>query len=235
MNTKLQIDVNELNAELLSLPLEQRLELVLRQGFTSAKLSSSLGQEDQLITARIATSNLPISIFTLDTGRLFRETELLISETEEKYKIKIERFYPDANALSELEKTKGLYSFYNSVEERVDCCNIRKVEPLKRALSTADLWLTGLRSDQSQNRKEITFIEYDERWSLFKFNPIVDYTFEQVQQELTTNNIPQNPLHELGYISIGCRPCTRAVYPDEDIRAGRWWWEQSKKECGLHR
>ena len=205
------------------------------RGQSKAKLSSSLGQEDQLITARIATSNLPISIFTLDTGRLFRETELLISETEEKYKIKIERFYPDANALSELEKTKGLYSFYNSVEERVDCCNIRKVEPLKRALSTADLWLTGLRSDQSQNRKEITFIEYDERWSLFKFNPIVDYTFEQVQQELTTNNIPQNPLHELGYISIGCRPCTRAVYPDEDIRAGRWWWEQSKKECGLHR
>lgn len=212
-----------------------RLKYVLDLGFTHPMFSTSLGQEDQVLTDCIALNQLPIEIFTLLTGRLFQETLKLLEQTEKKYGISIKRFKPDELDVAKLVTSKGEFSFYQSVENRVECCDIRKVRPLMKALESADLWITGLRGGQSSNRKDGAFLEYDSRWSIHKFNPLIDHKLSDIQDIITENHIPENPLHLQGYLSIGCRPCTRAVYPDEDIRAGRWWWENSKKECGLHR
>ncbi len=198
------------------------------------KFSSSLGQEDQVITDMISRHSVNISIFTLDTGRLFNETYELIEKTEARYKKKIEMYFPEAVAVEDMVNTKGINLFYNSVEERKLCCLIRKVEPLNRALTGASVWITGLRSSQTTIRQDLPIIEWLPERDLFKYNPLLNWSYDDVMDYLHTHSVPYNPLHDKGFVSIGCLPCTRAVEPGEDPRAGRWWWETSHKECGLH-
>jgi len=197
--------------------------------------STSLGYEDQVITHFIYSNNLAVKIFTLETGRLFKETIDLLNQTNLFYKKQIEIFRPQRESVEELTRKKGLFSFYDSVENRKECCFIRKVEPLKRALVGNEIWITGIRADQSDGRKEMPQVEWDEANQIVKFHPILDWSFEKVKNFINLHKIPYNPLHERGYVSIGCEPCTRAIKPGEDFRAGRWWWENnSARECGLH-
>jgi len=199
-----------------------------------AVFSSSLGQEDQVITDAVFRNDLPIKIFTLDTGRLFNESYELLERTNARYKKNILVYFPDAKDVEEFVTVKGVNSFYESVENRKECCNIRKVRPLNRALQGADVWITGLRAEQSDNRKEMSMIEWLEDKQLYKFNPLLHWTYAEVLDYIKEFYVPYNPLHDKGFISIGCAPCTRAIEPGEDPRAGRWWWETSQKECGLH-
>lgn len=196
--------------------------------------STSLGQEDQVITQMIADNKLNIHIFSLDTGRLFPETLDLIARTEQKYRTRIEVLYPERRSVEPLVTKNGINGFYESVENRKACCFVRKVEPLQRALAGNSIWVTGLRAEQSPNRSSMKRIEWDEGNQIIKFNPLLDWTYDQMLDYINQNKIPYNPLHDKGFISIGCAPCTRAIEPGEDPRAGRWWWEESKKECGLH-
>ena len=216
-----------------SLNLVERLKYVANQ-YQNVAFSTSFGQEDQVILHAIATEQLPIRIFTLDTGRLFQETYELIDRTRSKYNIPIEVYFPNQESVQELTTHKGLHSFYVSIDNRKECCGIRKIEPLNRALKDVEVWVTGLRSEQSENRSTMPFWEKDEQRGLFKFNPLLDWTYEQMLQFIKEQNIPDNALHKKGFISIGCAPCTRAILAGEDPRAGRWWWELSQKECGLH-
>jgi len=197
--------------------------------------STSFGWEDQVITQMIFANSLPIKVFTLETGRLFPETYYTWNRTLEIYGQPIHAYYPQAAAVEQMVSTKGPSSFYESVENRKECCGIRKIEPLKRALAGNDLWITGIRADQSANREDMQNLEWDEGNQLIKFHPIFDWSLDEVKAYINKHNIPYNPLHDKGFPSIGCAPCTRAVREGEDFRAGRWWWEdQSKKECGLH-
>ncbi len=197
--------------------------------------STSFGLEDQAITHFIATNKLPVKIFTLDTGRIFTETYSTWSRTVEKYTVTINAYYPDAISLQDFITAKGPNSFYESVENRKQCCHIRKVEPLQRALKGNKIWITGIRAEQSNNRHDMPMIEWDEVNQIIKFHPLLGWTWGQVKQYVSRNDVPYNPLHDKGFVSIGCAPCTRAIKPGEDFRAGRWWWEDnSKKECGLH-
>jgi len=197
--------------------------------------STSFGWEDQVITQMIFSNNLPIKVFTLETGRLFPETYYTWNRTLEIYGQPIHAYYPQAAAVEQMVSTKGPSSFYESVENRKECCGIRKIEPLKRALAGNELWITGIRADQSANREDMENLEWDEGNQLIKFHPIFDWSLKEVKAYINKHNIPYNPLHDKGFPSIGCAPCTRAVREGEDFRAGRWWWEdQSKKECGLH-
>lgn len=196
--------------------------------------STSLGQEDQVITQLIAENYLPVHIFSLDTGRLFPETLDLIARTESKYNRKIQVLYPDKTSIENLVDTIGINGFYDSVENRKSCCHVRKVEPLKRALAGNSIWVTGLRAEQSANRSSMRKIEWDEANNIIKFNPLLDWSYDQLVAYIEENKIPYNSLHDKGFVSIGCAPCTRAISDGEDARAGRWWWEDSKKECGLH-
>lgn len=197
--------------------------------------STSLGYEDQVITDLILKNNLNVNIFTLDTGRLFSETYMTLQKTNNRYDTKIKVYYPQTQAVEDLVSTKGPLSFYDSVENRKECCFIRKVEPLNRALKGAKIWVTGIRAEQSGNRHNMPRLEWDEAHQLVKFHPILHWSFEEVKHYVKSNGIPYNPLHDKGFVSIGCAPCTRAIQEGEDFRAGRWWWEdESKKECGLH-
>jgi phosphoadenosine phosphosulfate reductase len=197
--------------------------------------STSLGFEDQVIAHLIFKNNFPISVFTLDTGRLFPETYSGLNSTLEKYKKPIEVFYPQTSAVEKLLSEKGPFSFYNSQEARKECCYIRKVEPLQRALKGKSIWITGIRAEQSASRGSMKMVEWDDTYQLIKIHPLLNWGFEETKQFVTKNNIPYNALHDKGFVSIGCQPCTRAIRTREDFRAGRWWWETSdKKECGLH-
>ncbi|RIV23886.1 phosphoadenylyl-sulfate reductase [Fibrisoma montanum] len=197
--------------------------------------STSLGYEDQVITDLILANDIPIKIFTLDTGRMFSETYSVWKKTNDRYATTIDTYFPDQAAVEKLMTEKGPYSMYDSIENRKECCFIRKVQPLNRALAGNKIWITGIRAEQSQNRQGMTQLEWDGGHNLFKFHPLMDWTFEQVKEYVRDNNVPYNPLHDRGFVSIGCQPCTRAIQEGEDFRAGRWWWEDnSKKECGLH-
>jgi phosphoadenosine phosphosulfate reductase len=196
--------------------------------------SSSLGQEDQVLTDIIFRNNLPVKIFTIDTGRLFNETYELLDRTIARYKKPVHVYFPEAGDVEAFVLNKGVNSFYESVDNRKECCHIRKVKPLNRALNGAAVWITGLRSEQSDTRKNIPMIEWAEDKQLYKFNPLINWSFDEVLDHLKEFNVPYNPLHDKGFISIGCAPCTRAIEAGEDARAGRWWWETSQKECGLH-
>lgn len=197
--------------------------------------STSFSYEDQLVTDVIVQSGIPVKIFTLDTGRLFAETYYTWNQTLEKYNIHIEAFYPPEKELRNFVTENGPNSFYNSVEFRKECCRLRKVVPLAQALSGNKVWITGLRAEHSPGRNELNVLEWDDSNGIIKYNPILHYTTEEVKEYISKNNVPFNPLHEKGFVSIGCAPCTRAIKPGEDFRAGRWWWEDaSKKECGLH-
>lgn len=198
-------------------------------------LSSSLGLEDQVLTDMIVKIDPNTRVFTLDTGRLFYETYELIEKTCLRYKIKMEIYFPDHKEVEEMVKEKGINLFYQSVENRKECCHIRKINPLKRAFSGSEVWICGLRRDQSVTRSENQMVEWDEANGMIKLNPLIDWTEQQVWDYIKKNNVPYNTLHDKGYPSIGCQPCTRAIFPGEDIRAGRWWWENADgKECGLH-
>jgi len=197
--------------------------------------STSFGWEDQVITHMIFANDIPIEVFTLETGRLFPETYYVWNRTLEIYKKPIHAYFPDAQALQQMVDKKGPSSFYESVENRKECCGIRKLEPLRRALKGNDLWVTGIRSEQSVNRHDMVNLEWDEQNQMIKFHPIFFWSLDDVKAYIKENNIVYNTLHDKGFPSIGCAPCTRAVREGEDFRAGRWWWEdQSKKECGLH-
>jgi phosphoadenosine phosphosulfate reductase len=196
--------------------------------------SSSLGQEDQVITDIIFKNDLPVKVFTIDTGRLFNETYELLDRITARYKKQVQVYFPEAADVEAFVTTKGINSFYESVENRKACCHARKVIPLNRALNGAKIWITGLRSEQSDNRKDMPMIEWSEERQLYKFNPLINWTYTQMMDYIKEHNVPYNRLHDKGFISIGCAPCTRAIEPGEDARAGRWWWEASQKECGLH-
>lgn len=200
----------------------------------TVKFSSAFGEEDQVITHLIATNSLPITIFTLDTGRLFQETYEVMDRTRARYRIGVETYFPEAADVEQLVRTKGFNSFYESVENRKECCFVRKVKPLRRALQGTTVWVTGLRAGQSANRQTFQVVEWDADLQVVKYNPILNWTYDEMQAFIAANKIPVNSLHRQGFASIGCAPCTRAIQPGEDIRAGRWWWEQTQKECGLH-
>lgn len=217
-----------------SFSIEETLTFLADQYQDKVVFSTSFGQEDQVITAIIGQNDLPITIFTLDTGRLFQETYDVFHKTLKKYKKEIKVYFPEASEVENLLNKKGPNSFYESVENRKECCFIRKVAPLTKALKGNEIWITGLRAEQSENRNDLAAFEYDAHFNIIKFNPLLKWTLEEVQKYIDDNNVPQNALHKQGFVSIGCAPCTRAIIADEDIRAGRWWWESSHKECGLH-
>ena len=204
------------------------------ENFHKSKLASSFGEEDQIITQLIASQHLPIGIFTLDTGRLFQETYDLIDLTRSNYKIDIDVLFPEATEVEKYVRDKGINGFYNSVENRKECCGIRKIHPLNRALACADIWITGLRKSQSANRQLMQKVEWSPEYNLIKYNPLFDWSDEDILQYIEAHKVPVNTLHKKGFPSIGCAPCTRAIAPGEDLRAGRWWWEGTAKECGLH-
>ena len=198
-------------------------------------LSSSLSIEDQTLTDIIVTQDKNTRIFTLDTGRLFPETYQLIEKTNMTYGIKIEVFFPDYHEVQRMVREEGINLFYNSVESRHRCCQIRKLEPLKRAFQGLDVWICGLRREQSITRQDMQVVEWDEMHQLIKVNPLISWTERQVWDYIKMHSVPYNKLHDRGYPSIGCEPCTRAVQPGEDVRSGRWWWESpDHRECGLH-
>jgi len=197
--------------------------------------ASSLGAEDQVLTDMISKINKDVNVFTLDTGRLFPETYDLIDRTNEQYGIKLKVFFPDYQKVEEMVHEKGINLFYKSVENRVRCCSLRKKEPLKRAFKGLEAWICGLRRDQSITRFDNQLVEWDSQNELFKVNPLIEWSEQDVWDYIRKYNVPYNKLHDQGFPSIGCQPCTRAIKPGEDVRAGRWWWEQpEKRECGLH-
>ncbi len=203
--------------------------------FSPAVFATSLAAEDMVLTDMILRSALPIGIFTLETGRLHAETLGMLNTIKEKYAYEVTRFTPDPIAVEGYVQNYGLNGFYDSVELRKECCRIRKVDPLNRALEGNTAWVTGQRRSQSATRAELHVQETDAAHGMTKFNPLADWSEEDVWHYIRTHNMPYNPLHDRGYPSIGCEPCTRAIQPGEDIRAGRWWWENPEsKECGLH-
>lgn len=216
------------------LPAEEGLKFISSRFPETAVFSTSLGQEDQVITDIIFRNELPIKVFTLDTGRLFYEHYELLSKNNSRYKIKTQVYFPESSDVEKYVNEKGINAFYHSVENRKECCFIRKVKPLNRALENAEIWITGLRSEQSENRENMPVIEWDEERKLYKYNPLIDWNYQQVLVYLQQNKVQELPLHKKGFISVGCEPCTRAVVEGENPRAGRWWWENSQKECGLH-
>ncbi|MBD8632453.1 phosphoadenylyl-sulfate reductase [Oxalobacteraceae sp. CFBP 8755] len=210
------------------------LERIARD-FTPAVFASSLAAEDMVLTDLILKADLPIAIFSLETGRLHAETLAMIDRVKETYDYDIALFRPDPLAVERYVTQNGLNAFYESVDMRKECCRIRKVEPLGRALAGKRAWITGQRRAQSATRAELAVQEDDLSHAMQKFNPLTDWSEENVWEYLRSNNVPYNALHDRGFPSIGCEPCTRAVQPGEDVRAGRWWWENPEsKECGLH-
>lgn len=232
---QLQNYISQLSEQVNVLSIEEMLSSLVSRFPQQVTFSTSFSFEDQLITYMIVKNQFPVSIFTLDTGRLFPETYSVWNSTNENFHIRVKAYYPDHSLLQNFVAGKGPNSFYESVENRKDCCYIRKVEPLKRALTGNAVWITGLRAEHSENRHDMPQVEWDAGNQIIKYHPILHWTTEEVKQYINANNIPYNPLHDRGFVSIGCAPCTRAVRPGESFRAGRWWWEDStKKECGLH-
>ena len=207
----------------------------IAEDFSPAVFASSLAAEDMVLTDLILRKKLPIAIFSLETGRLHAETLAMLDRIGETYGSEIELFKPDTTAVLNYVTAHGANAFYDSVEMRKECCRIRKVEPLNRALAGKKAWVTGQRRAQSSTRSELAYQEDDAAHAMQKFNPLADWSEEEVWHYIRSHNVPYNALHDKGYPSIGCEPCTRAIQPGEDVRAGRWWWENPEsKECGLH-
>lgn len=226
--------IDQLKTDTQQLDSTELLRFVLNF-FPSAAFSTSFGLEDQVITHQLSGFGSEVEIFTLDTGRMFPETYAVWSRTLERFQLPIKVYYPQEEALQDYVSEHGPNAFYQSADLRKSCCYIRKVEPLNRALAGKKLWITGIRKEQSPNRTDMERFEYDEVHDLVKFHPLFDWTLKQVKDYIATHNVPYNSLHDKGFPSIGCAPCTRAVQPGEDFRSGRWWWEDStRKECGLH-
>lgn len=216
---------------------EELLRWGLRTFGDRLVVASSFGAEDVVLIDLAVQIDPNVRVFTLDTGRLHQETYDVIDRVRDRYGIEVEVLLPDLEQLAELLRTRGPNSFYRSVEERRACCHIRKVEPLGRVLATADAWVTGLRREQSPTRTDVPRIELDlAHGGKLKLNPLADWTEDDVWAHIREHDVPYNALHDQGFPSIGCAPCTRAIAPGEDVRAGRWWWEKpDAKECGLHR
>jgi phosphoadenosine phosphosulfate reductase len=228
--------VSELNQQLSRKPALEIIRYFIENHKERLAFSSSLGAEDQVITQMIASIDPQVYIFTLDTGRLFPETYDLIDLTRLRYKVDIRVFFPDRKAVEEMVGKKGINLFYESIENRKLCCNIRKIGPLQRALEPVDFWISGLRREQSVTREDLSVIEWDDLNKKIKINPLIDWTTVDLWDYIKQNDILYSPLHDRGFPSIGCFPCTRATEPGEDIRSGRWWWENPEmKECGLHK
>lgn len=229
-------EIKKLNNELYNASAEEILKRVLALFGNKIALSSSLGAEDQVLTDMVLKINPNARIFTLDTGRLFPETYDLIDRTAKKYKTSIEVFFPNNEKVQEMVNAKGINLFYESVENRKLCCHLRKIEPLQRAFASLDAWICGLRASQSVTRTDIGVVEWDSNNNLVKVNPLAKWTEQQVWDYIKEHKVPYNVLHDKGFPSIGCQPCTRAIMQGEDVRAGRWWWENPEsKECGLHK
>jgi phosphoadenosine phosphosulfate reductase len=228
-------EITELNKTYSKASPSETMQFCASRYAGATTLSSSLGAEDQLLTHIIATEKIPVSVFTLDTGRLYAETYSLMERTREKYALPITVYFPDALQVETMVNNKGVNLFYESIENRKLCCHVRKMEPLKRALKGMDCWITGLRREQSEFRSEMQLFEWDEAFNILKVNPLINFTEEDVWQFIRKNHVPYNTLHDKNYKSIGCAPCTRAVHDGDDARSGRWWWEDAgHKECGLH-
>jgi phosphoadenosine phosphosulfate reductase len=231
----MDVQIEKWNKSLANASAEQVLEFAMAEFGKEICLSSSLGAEDQILTHMMLAIDPTCRIITLDTGRLFPETLNLIDEIRKRYHASLDVFFPDYKEVQAMVKDKGINLFYESVENRKLCCHIRKIEPLKRALTGMKAWITGIRKDQTINRFTTQLVEWDETHELIKFNPLFKWTEKMVWDYIRNHNIPYNKLHDKGFPSIGCQPCTRAILPGEDTRAGRWWWEdQGQKECGLH-
>ena len=227
--------MSEIEKLIATKPIEDGLKAIADKYPGKAVFSTSFSYEDQAITHLIFSNNIPIEVFTLDTGRLFPETYSAWNATLDRYKKPITAYYPSAGEVQKMVSVKGPNSFYESVENRKECCFIRKVEPLKRALKDKKVWITGIRAEQSANRKNLARVEWDEGNKVLKYHPLLHWTFDEVKTFIKNHNIPYNSLQDRGFVSIGCAPCTRAIKPGEDFRGGRWWWENNdKKECGLH-
>jgi len=227
--------IKVLNKQFSSADLSEVLTFLLEKYDKKVILASSLGLEDQVLTHSLLSLNKEARIFVLDTLRLNDETYDVLNETKKKYQFEYEIYYPNKRAVNKLIQEKGLNSFYESIANRKECCGIRKLEPLQRVLKTVDAWITGLRKDQSITRKNMKLFEYDEQYNILKINPLINWSYDDVWKAINQYDIPYNKLHDKGYPSIGCEPCTRAIKLGEDLRAGRWWWEAAdQKECGLH-
>ena len=225
----------ELNEKLLENSTQEVISYFV-ENFKNVALSSSLGVEDQVLTDLLLNKDKNANIFTLDTGRLHPETYDVMDATNLKYQIKINVFFPQNQMVQELYQTQGINGHYESIDNRKRCCNIRKIEPLKRALENVDIWITGLRASQSITRTDMPLVEYDAAFDVIKVNPLIKWSETDVWDYIKENKVPYNKLHDKGFPSIGCAPCTRAIKEGEDVRAGRWWWENPEhKECGLHK
>ena len=233
MDIKIQIE--DWNKELENSSAEEIISFFTSHFNEKIALSSSLGLEDQVLTKMLTSLSPKTEIFTLDTARLFPETYDLIDLTAKKYKTKIKVYFPDFKDIENMVAEKGMNLFFDSIENRKLCCGLRKLKPLAKALSGLDAWITGLRRDQAVTRTNLNIVEWDENNGLIKINPLINWSEQDVWDYINKHNIPFNPLHKKGFASIGCQPCTRAIEEGEDIRAGRWWWENpDTKECGLH-
>jgi phosphoadenosine phosphosulfate reductase len=233
MNQTQNIDL--LNEQWAGLTAKEIIENALTLFGEKITFATSLGAEDQVITYMISKINKSANIITLDTGRVFPETYDLLHRTVNRYGVAIKSYYPDTAQVEEMVNSKGINLFYESIENRKLCCHVRKIVPLRRALQGMDAWITGLRREQSVTRTDLKIVEWDAANGLIKINPLLEWTETQVWDFIKSNDIPYNKLHDQGFPSIGCQPCTRAIEKGEDLRAGRWWWElPDSKECGLH-
>jgi len=229
------MNLTELNSKLNGKSITESLRIIASTFAGKTVFTTSFSLEDQIIAHLIFVNSIPVEVVTMDTGRLFPEIYKVFNETLKKYQAKIKVLFPDFKDVEVMVSEKGPYSFYYSRENRHECCHYRKVVPLNRALEGRECWISGIRAGQSENRSSMQSLEYDEGRKIYKFYPLFNWTFDEVRSYVKVNNIPYNLLHDKGFISIGCEPCTRAVADGEDFRAGRWWWEKgSEKECGLH-
>ena len=229
------MNIKELKQKTDKFDTKELLEFFLKNYRGKIAFSSSLGVEDQVLTDIICSIDKDTKIFTLDTGRLPYESYDLLEKTNNRYSINIKVYFPLQKDVEEYVNNNSVNAFYNSLSLRKECCRIRKIEPLKRALNGIDVWITGLRADQSITRSNLERVEYDENFNVIKLNPLIFYSHDMVWDYVKENDVLVNELHFKGYPSIGCAPCTRAINDGEDIRSGRWWWENREhKECGLH-
>lgn len=234
-NLEIENAINIINNDFAGSPPEDVLKYLLSEHAEGLAFASSLGAEDQVITHMLASIDKKARIFTLDTGRLFPETLDLLDKTNKRYGINIEVYFPEAARVEKMVHEKGINLFYESVENRKECCHIRKILPMRRALQGTRMWISGLRAEQSVTRNDLELAVWDANFQLIKVSPLRAWSEEQLWEYIRQNNIPYNVLHDKGFPSIGCQPCTRAIEPGEDVRAGRWWWEMPEmKECGLH-
>ncbi len=238
LKTKYEMErlIMELNEKVQGFSAQEVLSYFINEFDGVVALGSSFGAEDQVLTEMIAGIDKSTKVFTLDTGRVFPETYQTLHETNIKYGINVEVYFPNSEQVERMVNEKGINLFYDSVENRKSCCQVRKIEPLKRAMTGVDVWVTGIRKEQSITRILTEVVEFDPINNKIKINPLLEWTEEDLWNHIKENDVPYNKLHDKGFPSIGCEPCTRAIKDGEDVRAGRWWWEDpEQKECGLHK